>query len=95
LHDVVPAKDIVPPEGCDVLDVAASMVCRVSFSGRFYKATVLERGEFYIPLMYTHQFTPILCIGTYREMTLKQKEIEKVCKLSLVHFPYFVVTLVT
>lgn len=42
--DVVPSKDIIPPEGVDVLDVNAGYVCRVSYSGRFYKAKVIDRG---------------------------------------------------
>ncbi len=41
---MVPSKDIIPPEGVDVLDVNAGYVCRVSYSGRFYKAKVIDRG---------------------------------------------------
>lgn len=44
LYDVVAAKLVVPPEEVNILDVTPEMVCRVSYSGEFYKAQVIDRG---------------------------------------------------
>ena len=44
LYDVVNSKLVVPPEGTDILDVAPSSICRVAYSGQFYKAKVLQTG---------------------------------------------------
>lgn len=44
LYDMVNSKLVVPPEGTDILDVAPSSVCRVAYSGQFYKAKVLQTG---------------------------------------------------
>jgi len=45
LTDVVAAKDVVPPEDTDILDVSAGMICRVSFSSKFYAARVVKSGK--------------------------------------------------
>lgn len=45
LFDVVASKSVVPPDGVDILDVSINTECRVSFSGQFYKARVVDYGE--------------------------------------------------
>ena len=45
LYDVIPAKDIVPPNNCnDILEVIPGMVCRILFDGKYYGATVINTG---------------------------------------------------
>ena len=44
LYDVVSAKLVVPPEEVEILDVIAGTVCRVSYSGQYFKAEVLDKG---------------------------------------------------
>ena len=43
--DVVAAKEVVPPEDTDILDVSAGMICRVSYSSKFYAARVMKSGK--------------------------------------------------
>lgn len=45
-YDVVSSKDVVPPEGVDILDVISGTKCRVSYKGQYYKAEVLQHGTF-------------------------------------------------
>lgn len=45
LYDIVPSKDVVPPEDVDVLDIKRDTVCRVSYSGMYYKAKIIQQGE--------------------------------------------------
>lgn len=44
LYDVVPSKLVVPPEDTNILEVSPGTVCRVAYSGQFYKARVIECG---------------------------------------------------
>lgn len=44
LYDAVPAKEIVPPEESDVLDIKPGSTCRVVYYSKFYKAKVLKIG---------------------------------------------------
>ena len=44
MYDVVSAKDVVPPEEVDILDVVPGTVCRASYSGQYYKARIIECG---------------------------------------------------
>ena len=46
LCDVVPSKSVVPPENINIADVNPGTVCRVAYSGQFYKAKVLQCGKF-------------------------------------------------
>lgn len=45
LYDVVPSKNIVPPEDMEILDVAPGTICRAAYSGQFYKAKIVDRGK--------------------------------------------------
>ena len=46
LHDVVQAKNVVPPEGEQILDVKDGTECRVSYTdGQFYRAKIVGRGK--------------------------------------------------
>ena len=44
LYDVVPAKDVVPLEGSDVLKIKPGENCRVVYESIYYKALVLNIG---------------------------------------------------
>ena len=46
IYDVVPSKAVVPPEGTNVLDLDSGAICRVAFSGLFYRAKVIESGMY-------------------------------------------------
>ena len=45
LYDVVPSKSVVPPENTNIIDVKPGSVCRVAYSGQFYKAKVIQCGK--------------------------------------------------
>lgn len=45
MYDVVSSKAVVPPEGSSILDVVTNTVCRVAFSGEFFRATIVQRGK--------------------------------------------------
>ena len=45
LYDVVSTKSVVPPEGTNILNVIAGSVCRVAYSGQYYRAKVINLGE--------------------------------------------------
>ena len=62
LYDVVNSKLVVPPDGIDILDVVPSSVCKVAYSGLYYKAKVLETGM----CMYVHE----LAVGKLMEIVL-------------------------
>lgn len=71
LFDVVPSKDVVPPESKTVLDVAAGTVCRVAYSSQFYRGKIIECGTCNIisPLCV---FTILLCIFVKEVLPLYQ-----------------------
>ena len=46
LYDVIAAKDVVPPEDCDILDVTPGMICRIMFNSKFYAAKVVTSGSY-------------------------------------------------
>ena len=45
LFDVIAAKEVVPPEDHDILDVKAGMICRVMYQSKFYPAKIIESGK--------------------------------------------------
>lgn len=45
LYDIIQSKNIVPPDGQDVLDVQPEALCRTCYEGRFYKVKVIARGK--------------------------------------------------
>ena len=45
LFDVIAAKELVPPEDSDILDVEPGMLCRVMYQSKFYPAKVIESGK--------------------------------------------------
>ena len=52
MYDVVSTKMVVPPDEIDILDVTPEAVCKVAFGGSYYKAKVLEVGEYVTYLMH-------------------------------------------
>lgn len=46
LYDVVPSKFVVPPEDTSIFEVGPGTICRVAYCGQFYKARVIECGEY-------------------------------------------------
>ena len=52
LHDVVSAKSVVPPEDVETLDVTEGMICRVFFSGQYFKAKIVDKGMCIMSLHY-------------------------------------------
>lgn len=47
LYDVVPSKSVVPPEDTNILEMIPGMICKVAYSGQFYKAKVIECGSLF------------------------------------------------
>lgn len=45
VFDVVPSKSVVPPENKNILDITAGTICRVAYSGEFYRAKIIECGN--------------------------------------------------
>ena len=45
LYDVVVARDIVPPDGRDVLEIQPGDCCKSVFMGRTYDVKVIEVGK--------------------------------------------------
>ena len=45
LYDAVPARDITPPNGKDVLDLLSKDNCQASFANTLYPAVVVAVGK--------------------------------------------------
>ena len=45
MYDVIQAKNIVPPDDMDILDVKPGVTCRTSYEGRCYKVKIVARGK--------------------------------------------------
>ena len=45
LHDVVAARNVVPPEDYDILDLTPGMPCRVIYNSKFYPAQIVNSGK--------------------------------------------------
>ena len=45
VYDVIQAKNIIPPDDLDILDVKPEVLCRTSYEGRFYKVKIVARGK--------------------------------------------------
>ena len=45
---------MVPPENKNILDITAGTICRVAYSGEFYRAKIIECGT-YVCLI--HEFS--------------------------------------
>ena len=45
LLDVVNSKVVVPPDIVDILKLEEGNICRISYSGRYYKAEVVPVGK--------------------------------------------------
>lgn len=55
MYDVINAKTVVPPEDSGILDVAAGMIGRISYTdGCYYKAKIVDKGNW---LIYTLRFS--------------------------------------
>ena len=52
LYDAVPARDITPPSGKDVLDLLPEDECQASFANTLYRAKVVAVGR--STLFYVH-----------------------------------------
>ena len=47
MYDVVSSKMVVSPDEINILEVTLGTVCKVAFDGSYYKAKVLEIGEWF------------------------------------------------
>lgn len=45
MYDTVPAKDVTPPEGIDVLDLKPGDHCQASYEHRYYRVTIIATGK--------------------------------------------------
>ena len=45
MYDTVPAKDVTPPEGIDVLDLKPGDHWQVSYEHRYYRVTIIAPGK--------------------------------------------------
>ena len=45
IYDVIQAKNTVPPDDLDILDVKPGVMCQTSYEGRFYKVKIFACGK--------------------------------------------------
>ena len=45
MYDVIQAKNTVPPDDLDILDVKPGVMCQTSYEGRFYKVKIFARDK--------------------------------------------------
>ena len=45
MYDAIPARDITPPEGGDVLSLLPGEECEASFGNKLYPARVIAIGK--------------------------------------------------
>ena len=75
VFDVVPSKSVVPPENKNILDITAGTICRVAYSGEFYRAKIIECGT-YVCLI--HEFSInyyYIAIATHSYPAIKVKTV--------------------
>ena len=46
MYDAIPARDITPPEGVDVLSIIPDEECQASFENKLYPARVVAVGKY-------------------------------------------------
>ena len=77
--DVVPAKDILPPDGIDILDVEVGHLCRVIHDGQLHDAKILAIGVCYFRVsecgVYMNNY-----VSLYRKATLGSRITKSVRK---------------
>ena len=44
MFDTIPARNVTPPEGVDILDVKPADHCQASHENRYYRVKVLATG---------------------------------------------------
>lgn len=45
LYDTVPARDVTPPEGIDVLDLKPGDYCQACYDHRHYRVKIMASGK--------------------------------------------------
>ena len=46
MYDAIPARDITPPEGGDILSLLPGEECKASFGNKIYPARVVAVGKY-------------------------------------------------
>ena len=50
LFDVVQSKCVVPPEEIDILDIVPGTVCKVAFTGEYFRANIVQLGKWTVAI---------------------------------------------
>ena len=77
MYDAMPARDITPPEGGDVLSLLPGQECEVSFANKLYPARVVAIGKYASVVRDVSVNITTDCVGKYRDIKKKQQEREK------------------
>ena len=73
----MPARDITPPQGEDVLSLLPGQGCKVNFGNKLYPARVVAIGKYANVVRDISLNITSVCVGKYRDIKKQQQEIEK------------------